>query len=241
MPRLLKRFVEKPRRCGYLPDRLASLDNRVMLDVSPTDLEAMLIRGWRRFGPFYFRPACVPCTECVPIRIPVDRFAPTTSQLRAQRRARRFRMEVGTPTVDEARLALYRLWHAQREVARTWEPSELDAEEYHQQFAFPHPAAVELAFYDGERLVGVSICDVTPHAWSAVYFFYDPQIARLSPGVANVMACVELARAQGIPHVYLGFRVLECPSMRYKAGFRPHELLEGRPGFDEAPRWVEAK
>jgi len=35
----------------------------------------------------------------------------------------------------------------------------------------------------------------------------------------------------------LGFRVLPCPSMRYKAAFRPHELLHGRPGFDEEPEW----
>ena len=39
---------------------------------------------------------------------------------------------------------------------------------------------------------------------------------------------------------HLGFRVLACPSMRYKAAFGPHQLLEGRPGFDEAPRWVDA-
>jgi arginine-tRNA-protein transferase len=31
-----------------------------------------------------------------------------------------------------------------------------------------------------------------------------------------------------------------CASMRYKAGFRPHELLEGRPGPDDEPRWIEA-
>jgi arginine-tRNA-protein transferase len=27
--------------------------------------------------------------------------------------------------------------------------------------------------------------------------------------------------------------------MRYKATFRPHELLLGRPGPEEEPRWVE--
>jgi arginyl-tRNA--protein-N-Asp/Glu arginylyltransferase len=82
---------------------------------------------------------------------------------------------------------------------------------------------------------------VTPRAWSAIYFFYDPAVARLSPGVANVMLCLALARQRGIPHVYLGYRVLGCPSMRYKATFRPHELLRGRPGPDEEPRWVEAE
>jgi arginine-tRNA-protein transferase len=73
-----------------------------------------------------------------------------------------------------------------------------------------------------------------------VYFFYDPQYARRSLGVANVLRQVDLARARGIPYVYLGFRILACQSMRYKADFRPHELLVGRPGDAETPRWVLA-
>jgi leucyl-tRNA---protein transferase len=52
------------------------------------------------------------------------------------------------------------------------------------------------------------------------------------------MLCLALARQRGIPNVYLGYRVLGCPSMRYKGTFRPHELLLGRPGPEEEPRWV---
>src|SRR5438132_13073 len=189
--RTLRTLTEPPRTCSYLPDRLASLDYRVMIDVSPEELEELLIRGWRRFGPIYFRPACSPCGECVSIRIPVDAFQPNKSQKRALAKIRRFKMEIAKPRVDEERLALYRAWHAMREEVREWEPSELDADEYANQFAFPHPAVRELSLRDGDRLVGVGICDVTPHAWSAVYFFYDPAIARLSPGIANVLLCVE--------------------------------------------------
>jgi len=51
---------------------------------------------------------------------------------------------------------------------------------------------------------------------------------------------VELARERGIPHVYLGYRVEGCASMRYKADFRPHEVLVGRPDEHENPRWIGA-
>ena len=51
---------------------------------------------------------------------------------------------------------------------------------------------------------------------------------------------VELAQARGIPHVYLGYRVLACASLRYKGAFRPHELLETRPALDAAPHWSTA-
>jgi arginine-tRNA-protein transferase len=235
---LLNHFVEDPRTCDYLPAQRASLEYRVMTGVGADELEAMLVRGWRRLGPFYFRPACAGCFECMPLRIPVATFAATASQRRARRRLGRLRVMVGAPRVDRARLDLYARWHAGRERRRGWGEAALGAEEYWLQFAYPHAAVRELSFHDGDRLVAVSLCDVTPRVWSAIYFFFDPDLARLSPGVANVMLCIELARQRGIPHVYLGYRVLGCPSMRYKAGFRPHELLQGRPGPEDEPQWV---
>jgi arginine-tRNA-protein transferase len=243
MAHVLQQFVHPLEPCAYLPDRDGALETRLMLEVSPTELEALLVRGWRRFGPSYFRPACRACGECVSIRIPTERFAPSKSQRRARRDCSHLEVVVGAPQVDETRLALYHRWHAAREQARGWEPAVLDVRGYAIEFAFPHPAAREVAYYEllpgaPRRLVGVGLCDQTPGAWSAAYFFYDPDYARRSLGVANVLVQVELARSLGIPFVYLGYRVAGCASMRYKAGFRPHELLVGRPALHETPQWV---
>jgi arginyl-tRNA--protein-N-Asp/Glu arginylyltransferase len=243
---LLRQIVEGPDACQYLPARQATTDTRIVVGDTAEELEAMLIRGWRRFGPVQFRPACATCGECVPLRIPVADFRPSRSQRRAARACAGLRVVIGPPRVDEERLALYRVWHRSREQARQWAPSELDARDYRLQLAFPHPAARELAYYDDApgppaRLVGLATCDETPRAWNATYFFYDPAYARRSIGVANILRQIDVARARGIPHVYLGFRVLACQSMRYKAAFRPHELLQGRPGFDEEPQWRRAR
>jgi arginine-tRNA-protein transferase len=226
--RILERFVEKPRGCAYLPDQRASLDVRVMVDVTGEDTDALLELGWRRFGPIYFRPACPACAECVSLRVVVDRFAPSKSQRRAWRACARLRRAVGTPIVDDARLALYAKWHAGREQARGWEPNAQSRDRYALEFAYPHPCAREAAFYDdddGGRLVGVGLFDATPRALSAAFFFHDPDYARLSLGTANVLALLDEARASGRPHVYLGYRVAGCPSLQYKAAFRPHEVL----------------
>lgn len=238
MPKVHLHRIDSPQRCSYLPDRTAQHEQRYMTEVTVEDLDLLLERGWRRFGPLYFRPVCAACSECVSLRVPVGTFTPTDSQRRALRRSRRFRLTFGEPVVDAARLALYREWHAAREDVRGWEPSELDAEQYALQFAFPHPAIRELALHDGDRLVSVGLWDVTPRAMSAIYCFFDPGYARLSLGVANVMNGLELAREAGIPHVYLGYRVLGCPSLRYKDAFGPNEALQGRPSFGETPRWT---
>lgn len=242
MARLLHTLVEPPHACPYLPDRAAQLEIRVQVDVTPAELEAMLCRGWRRFGPVYFRPACEGCMECVTLRIQVDRFAPTKSQRRALKNAARVRRIVGPPQIDDERLALYRKWHAERERARGWDESPIDPQRYAFDFAFPHPSVREVAFRDRDtdRLLGLGICDETPVAISAVYFFYDPEDAPPSLGVAHVVSLVLDAKARGLPYVYLGYRVEGCASLVYKGRYRPHELLEGRPADDAPPRWIVA-
>lgn len=216
----------------------------MLLDVTPEELETMLERGWRRFGPVYFRPACEGCDECVTLRIPCASFVASKSQRRAVKNASRLRRVVGPPVVDHEHLDLYRRWHAAREEKRGWPESDVDAERYAFDFAFPHPCLVEVSWRDpddGDRLVGVGICDETANAISAVYFFWDPDRAPPSLGVANIVALVEDARARGKAHVYLGYRVTDCPSLTYKSRYRPHELLEGRPEPDEPPKWRTAR
>jgi arginine-tRNA-protein transferase len=183
VPRLLKHFTEPPRDCVYLPGQIAQLETRVMLDVSAEQFGDMLSRGWRRFGPFYFRPACQACQACLSIRIPVAHFVPSTTQRRTLRRLEHITVEINPPRVDEARLALYHQWHGFREELRGWAESKLDRESYQIEFAFPHPAAREITYYDrdapgGPRLIGVGLCDETPAGWSAIYFYYDPAYAR---------------------------------------------------------------
>ena len=85
--------------------------------------------------------------------------------------------------------------------------------------------------------MGLGIFDETPNALSAVFFFWDPERAPSSLGVANVVMLVDQAREQGLAHVYLGYRVLGCPSLLYKASYGPHELLEGRPSPGDASVW----
>jgi arginyl-tRNA--protein-N-Asp/Glu arginylyltransferase len=244
---LLKHAFEQPHPCSYLPAETASLEYKLMVDVAPDELEALLERGWRRNGAVYFRPACSPCGECVSLRVPVATFSPSRAQRRAAQKCTMLRCEVGPVRVDDERLALYATWHADRERARGWEPAPVDLEDYVTSFGVPHPCAREVAYYDdapgsagGPRLVAVGLCDETPSAWSAIYFFYDPAYAGRSPGVFHVVNLARLAARQGKAHLYLGFRVSGCASMRYKAGFRPHELLAGRPEADEPPRWEPA-
>jgi arginine-tRNA-protein transferase len=238
--RLLQHRIAGPEPCPYLPGLQATTETLLMTGVSPDELENLLERGWRRFGPVYFRPVCTGCAECVSVRVPVQSFAPSSNLKRVQRRAAHLRMEVGAPQVDEARLALYRRWHASREEERGWKPDRIGVESYAMQFCFPHPAAREFSYWEGDELVGVGIADETPRALSAVYCYHDPSRSKLSIGTLNVLRAIEYARMRGIAHLYLGYCVEGCESLRYKARFRPQEKLVGRVEDGRNPRWDPA-
>jgi arginine-tRNA-protein transferase len=235
--RLLQHRIAGPEACPYLPGLSSTTETLLMTGVSPVELERLLERGWRRFGPVYFRPVCGACSECVSVRVPVESFTPSSNLKRVLRRAARLRVEVGVPLVDEARLALYRRWHASREEERGWKPDRIGAESYAMQFCFPHAAAREFTFWDGDELVGVGIADETPHSLSAVYCYHDPSRSQLSIGTYNVLQGIEYGRRKGLRHVYLGYRVEGCVSLQYKGRFRPQESLSGRVAEGEAPRW----
>jgi arginyl-tRNA--protein-N-Asp/Glu arginylyltransferase len=224
--------------CPYLEGRLASTDYRILTQVTPMQHEAMLSRGWRRFGLQYFRPECRGCRECVSLRIPVATFCPTKTQRRAWRKCAHLRIEVGPPKATEDRLELFSAWHAMREQARGWKPSPMSADEYAATFCPANVCGREMAYFDGNRLIAVGLVDVTPHAVSSIYFYYHPDAAPWSPGVASILFEIDWARQLGCAHLYLGYRVAGCPSTAYKAQYGPHELLVDRPGFNEEPVWI---
>jgi arginine-tRNA-protein transferase len=238
MAQVLAHFRSAPAPCLYLAGEVASLECKVLNGVTAEDYQQMLARGWRRFGRQYFRPVCAGCQACVSIRVPVQSFQPTKSQRRALRKSARLSVRMGPPTLDRARIELLQAWHAMREERRGWSGEWFDPVALLEDFCVPHPCAREFAYLDGATLVGLGIVDETPQALSSVYFCFHPAWARLSLGVASVMREIEVARQKGLRHVYLGYRVQGCPSMEYKAQFRPHEILVGRPGSKEEPLWV---
>ena len=237
MARSLRHMITGPEACHYLPDAAMTTESRVMIDVSPEELEELLELGWRRFGPVYFRPVCTGCTECVSVRVPAAQFTPSPNMKRVMQRAKGLRIEVARPTVDDARLELHARWHTSREGSRGWASSDLDRESYALQFCFPHPSAREYSYWSGDELVAIGITDQTPRALSAVYCYYAPEHRELSPGTLNVLVALEHAKAQALSHVYLGYRVEACPSLHYKGRFTPQERLRGRLEPGETSRW----
>jgi arginine-tRNA-protein transferase len=226
----LFRYVASPSPCGYLPDRVWSLEYEYVVAMSPAEYLQRMLQGWRRFGVMLFRPACPTCTACRPLRVHARRFRPDRSQRRARKvNEGQLTLRIGAPSVTRAKLLLYDRYHAFQSDAKGWpqHPAK-DAESYADSFVH-HPFPVEeWCFYLRNRLVGVGYVDYLsegPDAGlSAIYFFYDPDERERSLGTFNVLCLLDEAVRRGLPYLYLGYYVEGCPSMSYKLRFTPNQL-----------------
>jgi arginine-tRNA-protein transferase len=219
-----------PSPCGYLPGQTWRLEYEVVGQATAAEYLQRMQRGWRRFGHTLFRPQCPRCTACRSLRVPVDQFVPNRSQRRAWKaNAEDVRLTIGDPAVSREKLDLYDRFHAFQTDTKGWPGHDpKDAGEYTQSFVEnPFPTREWCYYLDG-RLVAVGYVDDLPGGMSAIYFYYDPDLRPRSLGTYNVLCLLEHARRRRVPYVYLGFFVEGCPSLAYKANFRPNQTVDGR-------------
>ncbi len=211
--------------CGYLPEHTACnwfIDPA--LPLNPTLYGHLLGRGFRRSGGFVYRPSCPDCSACIPVRIPVDRFILRRWAKRTLNANRDLIMTLHSDGISSAAFDLYRRYQRSRHP-----DGDMDYANSLEVEGFLYCTWLErltLQWHQGERLVAVSILDEVPHALSAVYTFFDPELTARGLGTFAILNQVALARARGHRWLYLGYWVENSPKMRYKARFQPLEGLQ---------------
>ena len=130
---------------------------------------------------------------------------------------------IGVSTLTSEKIALYNRHKIERGLLTS--DGLIDADGYEQFLVDTCADTVELTYRHHGTLIGVAITDRAADALSAVYCFYDPSHAHLSPGVYSILKQLELCRAWGLRYLYLGLYVADCRSMAYKARYLPHERL----------------
>lgn len=211
--------------CPYLPGR-QSQSRALWAERMPGELyHRFMDAGFRRSGKLVYQPVCRRCRACMPIRVPVDSFRPTKSQRRCRRRNADLSVSVGQPEATDEKYELYRRYVTQRHER----PSDEEGRESFEQFLYDSPVeSIEFVYRDGAgRLLAVGICDLCRESLSSVYFYFDPDESRRGLGTLGALLEIDTARRLGVPFYYLGYWVDGCRSMRYKADFRPAQLLCG--------------
>jgi arginine-tRNA-protein transferase len=224
--------------CAYLPDKQVRMHYRHIETASPQFSSAVIQRGWRRFGKYFFYPICHGCNACKNIRIDVEAFKPSRSQRRAIKRNRDTRIAIQRPTNTPDHVDLYNKYHAWKANKDNWKGTAINHREYHENFADgAHEFGKEALYIHDNKLVGVDLFDIVEDGISAVYFYYDPDYQHLSLGTFSLLYQIDLAKRLGLKYIYLGYWVDSCKAFAYKENFQPEEILDGFPLLDEEPDW----
>lgn len=234
----MRLFHTSEHACGYWPERQA---RDLVFDPGDPRLDRMypmaLSWGFRRSGNLIYRPHCRACRACVAVRIPVADFRPDRSQRRCLARNADLETRVLPAERNDEHFALYRRYLTARHPGGGMDghgTSEFD------QFlvsAWGQGRFLEFRTHkphgQGE-LLAVAVTDVVADALSAVYTFYDPDLADRSLGTFAILQQIAWAQRDGKRHLYLGYWIDGHRKMAYKRRYRPLEMFDGH-GWSLAP------
>ncbi len=210
-----------PHPCGYFPDRVATMDYVLTERIEPDEWQEMMDARFRRSGDVFYATACDGCAACVPIRVPVARFAPSRSQRRAVRKNADVEVTLAAPAPDDEHYDLHERYQEWKHAGHmSMSPGDFE------RFFGPSPVDTwEMQYRVAGRLVGVGLIDIASTSISSVYFYFDPVEARRSLGVFSSLCEIAECRRRGLSYWYGGYYVAGCAKMEYKSQFRPFELL----------------
>jgi arginine-tRNA-protein transferase len=221
-------YLSPEHDCGYYADRQAR-ELLVLPRAAPdaAGLERMLAMGFRRSGAHLYRPECVGCRACTPLRIDVHAFRPSRSQRRCLRANDDLELRLAPAAFDDDHWQLYRRYVGARHPGGGMDHD--DREAANRFLLSPWPSTRLLEFRLERRLVAVAVTDVGACALSAVYTFFDPELTGRGLGSYAILRQIALARSHGMRWLYLGFWIEQHPKMHYKARFGAGQVLrDGR-------------
>jgi len=220
----LRLYSSHAHDCAYLPDRQATtLFADPAASLNTEIYSCLLTQGFRRSGSHIYRPYCGPCQACIPLRLPVSKFKPNRSQRRVWAKNICHLAIKKKPTqFQKEHFELYCKYIQSRHPDGGM--SNPSPEGYLDFLTNSWCKTQFLELHIAERLTAIAVTDILPNGLSAVYTFFDPELAYLSPGVLALLWQIQEAQQRGLPWLYLGYWVPNCTKMSYKSNYRPLQI-----------------
>lgn len=184
-------------------------------------------QGFRRSQNVLYRPSCADCAACMSARIDVRAFEPSRNQRKIIKRNKNLDRRASSPWATEDQYELFRTYldarHADGGMA------DMDVFEFATMIEETpiRSRVVEYTDRSSGDLTAACLTDVLDDGLSMVYSFYDPAFSKQSLGSFMILDHIDIARAAGLPYVYLGYWVPGSDKMGYKARFSGLEVYVG--------------
>jgi len=205
--------------CPYFSQRDACFEIVQAHGLTGLELDYFLHNGWRKFGTVFFRPSCVACNDCLPLRIEVKKFLPTNDQKRNKKKNMDIEVKVLPLQYFDEAFELYEKFE------RIRFDHDVDKQSFISMFYLSSCPGLQVGYYLSGKLVALGFLDQGNNSLSSVYFIYDPDYLKRGLGVFGVLREIELASHLELEFYYLGYYIKSHHKMCYKGRFGPHQLL----------------
>ena len=224
--------------CSYHDNKMQTMHYKVIEDCDALTCQSYIERGYRRFGKMYFRPICEGCNECQSIKIDVANFKFSKSARRVMKKASHINSTLGEPTLTKEHIALFEKYHLYMKDTKGWNHNPTTPQAYYSSFVDGHNNfGYEVLYFDQNKLIGVDLIDILQDGISSIYFYYDPEYSKYALGKLSLYRQIQFAKGSHKDWIYLGYYVQDCPSLSYKAQYKPYITLKGSPNLDEEFIW----
>ena len=206
--------------CEYLP----GMQSKTLL-VNPTihlhhyHYDYLATKGFRRSGNHVYRPFCEQCQLCIPVRLDSQQFKASKQQRRVWNKNSGITILPHPARYNEEHFDLYSRYLTARHPDGGMDPHSRTA--YNSMISSHWCQSELLEFRREQRLVAVAVMDKLGDGLSAVYTFFEPELAQLSLGVFAIQYQITLVRQRNLKWLYLGYWNPESQKMSYKTRFQP--------------------
>lgn len=224
-------YLTAPQTCAYLPGReerkiFTTLRGQGAGKVN----DALSLKGFRRSQSVIYRPACVGCSACLSIRVPVANFRPSRTQRRLISRNSDLLRYPCEAWATDAQYDLFRRYLEDRHADGGM--ADMDAFDFASMIDETpvNSSVVEYLLPDAKgnrKLIGACLTDILSDGLSMVYSFFEPGEDARSLGAYMILDHIRMASEMNLDHVYLGYWVSGSRKMDYKTSYRPFELYDG--------------
>jgi arginine-tRNA-protein transferase len=205
--------------------------------LAPQQLDQLLAKGWRHFGPSFFRYSHTIHQEEIcrvwPLRIRLGAYQHPKRFLKIIRKAQHFQ-------------ACFRPLHITPEMANLFEQHKArfhdNVPDSLETFLSPTPhlplLPMECAVYDGPKLIATSFFDQGNSAISSIYGMFDLQYASYSLGILTMLLEIDYAKKAGKDFYYHGYCYNVPSYYDYKKKFPALEVYNWRFQWESyRPEW----
>lgn len=215
-------FATPEQTCGYLPNQLSTtlfVDPNAI--ITTDNYSTLTHLGFRRSGKHFYRPYCDNCQACTAIRVNANQFKASKSQKRILRKNALLKAQTLNAGFHEDHYLLYEKYlHSRHADGDMYPPSR---SQYRSFLVEGHSSTQFIEFSLEGELCAVAVCDQLNDGLSAIYTFFDPELASLSLGKFAILWQIQEAKRRNLDHLYLGYFIKDCRKMSYKNQYSPFQ------------------